>query len=251
MRKRKGFIIALSVLALGIAIVVVVRTTAQRERQQTLQQRISELEDKESRRTIRLRERAELARARGQQRIVIPGVASLYPTTADVDELDQLLPRLTVVIAEPISAFNYIDDSGLIRSWHKFRVIQTISQAPPLPTYVTRVLPTELSPVAENEILIHREGGTVVVDGVEITSNEEGAPPFRSSQRYLLVLSLDPITRIGEIRFGAQSILPINANNTLDAGRDEHILQRALRMRHNGSMNQLRDNLRGRTSILQ
>lgn len=250
MGKRKGFIIALSALVLGIAIVVVVRPTAQREQRQVSQQRVVELEQRERSGRLHFRERVELARARGQRQLVVPAVINNYSLDmpASPDAADQVLPNYTVVLAQLIEKKSYMRDDVIGGTWNKFRIIETLSQAPPQPSHGTwSNIPEEWLPARDNEILMHSHGGTVTIDGVEVKMNDSSVPPFQQGRRYVLVLSLDPSTRVGEMALGLYGFLPINLDDTLDARRDQHYLQQVIKTHHGGSIGQLRNALRIRS----
>ena len=225
-----------AILLLAGALVV----AARRAPQQLLQQQLAELQEKEKSGRIKLSERARLAKARGEDEVTIPGTVSLYPTATSPEELNQILPNYTVVIARPVGQKGYVGSEEAIRSWHKFQILKTISQAPPAPNYTSLTPPQELLPVGDDEFLVHRAGGTVTVEGVEITAPEEGVTTFRKSQKYLLVLSLNPDTRIAQIALGGQSVLPIQPDDTPYADKHQgHILQRTLREFHENSVERL------------
>ncbi len=243
----KTKLVALAAVILVLTIVAIIRT-APGGRQQPSQREIAELEEKERRGRISFDERVQLARARGEQRIVMPANMTLYPVARSADELAELLPRYTVVIARPLEERSYITGENVIGSWHKFKIVETLAQAPPLPAYASRTIPQELLPIAEDEFVVHREGGTVTVNGVEVTQNDSSIPPFQASPRYMLLLSLDPTTRIGELPLGPHGILPINPDNSLDARREGHPLQQVVRNRHSGSIERLRADPGGRSN---
>lgn len=208
-------------------------------------QQIAELEDKERRRAISLEERAQLAKARGKDRVYLPAVASLYMECTSPDELRGRLPGYTVLIAEWVGQKTYVRDGG-IRTWYKFKTIDTFRQSPPLSFLAPTREPVdaELLPIRENELLINRPGGSLTVNGVEIVQSEQDVAAFTKSQRYLLLLSFEPSSRIGEIILGGQSILPINPDSTLDPTQAPHMLQRVVAEHYAGSLEQLKQTLR-------
>lgn len=235
---------AIAFIAIILVLIGALVSAARRTPQQLLQQQLAELQEKEKSGRIKLSERVQLAKARGKDKIAIPGTVSLYPSATSPEELNQILSHYTVVIAQPIGQKGYVGSEEAIRSWHKFKILKTISQAPPAPAYASLTPPEELLPVGDDEFLVHRAGGTVMIEGVEVTAPEEGVPAFRKSQKYLLVLSLDPNTRIAQIALGDQSILPIKPDNTLYTDKhQEHILQRALREYHGNSIERLTANM--------
>ena len=229
------------VAAIGVIVVVASR------RQDPADRRIAELEEKEKKGVrIRLVERVELAKAKGKTEIKLPGMSVLHPTVRGPEELQQLLPNYTVVIAEPIKEKGYVGFEDLISSWDKFRILQTLSQAPPTVNYSAATPPDELLPVAENEFLVHRSGGIVTLDGVKVVAgSEHGESSFHKSQKYLLVLSLDPNTRIAQMAFGPQGILPLRADGELLVNKyQDNMLRRVLENYYGDSVDRLATSLR-------
>lgn len=243
-RRENPFLVLLVVAAL-ITLTIVVAVFSARRKNQTQKsspQRIAELEDKERHHKLSLREIAELSKARGKNETALPGVFVLYPIARDEDTLDRLLSKYTIVVAQLIDEKSYIDEHEKIYSWCKFRVLDTISQAPSQ-SFMSRTLPAEILPIAQDELVMSREGGRINIDGVEIIQHEQTLGEFRLSQKYLLVVSFDPITRTAELALGPQSILRINSDRTLDSRQSEHILQHVLATRHRSSIDQLKTDL--------
>lgn len=214
-------------------------------KQRTSSQELAKLKDKEERGTIKLRERVQLAKARGESQVVVPGTAVLYPRAASPAELNSVLQRYTVVIARLVQETSEIDNYENIRSWHKFKILEELSVKPPAQTFAEYNPPQELLPIAADEFLLPKQGGTLVIDGVDVIANELGVPLFNKGQDYLLVLSLNPDTKVAEIALGAQSILPINPDKSLKHEKDDHILQHVLKNYYGGNLKQLEQKLRG------
>ena len=231
------FLAILVVILIGTAIGITSRISSQSGA------RLKDLEDKEKRNSLTINERVELAKIRGKKQVAAPALVTLQPIAQSVEELDQLLPKYTVLLAEHLDEFGYFSDSRTIVSWHRFKIIDVLSNAPPQPSYVNREIPGELLPVKEDEFLVATAGGTATLDGIEVTQNDQSLPRFKEGKRYLLLLSLNPSTRIAELTLGPQSILPVNADNSLDSNANQHMLQQAIRKFHNSSLDQLRRNI--------
>ncbi|MDQ3918232.1 MAG: hypothetical protein M3348_07125 [Acidobacteriota bacterium] len=236
-------------LTLSIAVVAVAVITSYSGGRGTTPHKVRQLEEKGKRQKLSFAELAQLAKARGERQVVVPGVATLYPNATTPEELNGSLPEYAVFVAEMVAEKSYLasrlqpggeSPSELIKSWYKFKVLDAISEGRPHPSFAVRELPTELLPVAADEVLVPAEGGTVVIDGVEVTQHEESVARFRRNRKYLLLLSVEPATRVGELAFGPQSVLPLSADGGLDAGQDQHILQRAIKQFHGGSIRQLK-----------
>jgi hypothetical protein len=76
-----------------------------------------------------------------------------------------------------------------------------------------------------------------------VTQWDSGVPPFDKSPRYLLVLSYDPSARKGFLEFGSQSLLPINADNSLNGRSDRYLLQQLIKERYGGAVSGLKQKL--------
>ena len=245
LRGNQKRILVFTLIALvGASVVGAVVLSAKRKTQapQLPRQTMAELEEKEKHHTLSLKETAELTKARGKNRAILAGVPVLYPGAEDPEELDQILSRYTIIVGEMITERIYVGEHERISSWCRFRVVDMITQAPPH-SFASRTIPTDLLPIAENEFIIPREGGSVTIDGVEIVQHELAVIEFQRSQKYLLLLSLDPATKIAELALGPQSVLPIKGDGTLDLRQQEHILQRALALHHRASIGQLKADL--------
>ena len=178
MRSKWVLLIALALIFIGVGVI----QTATQKKQDPSKKQLAELEDKEKLGGLNLNERVQLAKLRGQRQIIVPAVNSLYPVFRTEDELDKSLSRYTAVTAQPVKEFSYLDSSGHIKSWYRFKIIDILSQSPPLPSFVSRTIPQELLPLNDKEIAIPKEGGTVKIEGVEVIQNEEGIPYFKQSQ---------------------------------------------------------------------
>ncbi len=235
MKTRILILAAVLIAAIGVIVVVASR------QQDPTSRKIAELEEKERSGKIRLAERVELAKAKGKSEIKVPGVSVLHPTVRDPEELRQLLPNYTVVIAEPIAEKGYVGVEDLISSWDKFRILVTLSQAPATPNFSTATPPNELLPVAENEFLVHRPGGVVTLAGVRVAAgSEHGESSFHKTQKYLLVISLDPNTRTARMAFGPQGILPLRADGKLLANKyQDNMLRRVIETYYGNSVERL------------
>jgi hypothetical protein len=158
-----------------------------------------------------------------------------------------LLPRYSVILAEVVEQFGYLSDHGsgpgTIMSWYRFRTIDVISQAPPRQSFVQRQIPDRLRQLKDDEFLVPLAGGAAIVDGVEVVQTDQTMPPFKKSQKYLLLLSLNPATRIAELALGPQSMLPVNADHSFATKMNSHLLQQTIKKFHNGSLDQLKRNI--------
>ena len=129
----KTIFVLVLVAVLSVSVFGVIALNARRKNppQQPSQQRILELEEKEKHHQLSLAELAQLTKARGKNRAILPGVPVLYPVAEYPDELDQILSRYTIIVGEMSTEKSYVDEHERISSWCRFRVVEMIAQAPP------------------------------------------------------------------------------------------------------------------------
>ena len=157
------------------------------------------------------KQRLQRAKARGDKKMRSGGVIPLYAAVS----FDQALDIYDFVIGEFVSSKSFaIDDNGNILTWYKFKVLETLSKANT--RRVVDTPPAELYPVANDEILIWKTGGTVQVDGMEIEMAELNVPPYELSKKYLLVLAFDPAKQAGTVEVGPSGALIIKPDDTLE-----------------------------------
>lgn len=170
---------------------------------------------------------ARQAKSEGKEEVFIPGPRS---TPVQISSVEHALSRFTALIAAPVGSKSYIMTPNKIGTWYKFKVVERLSERrlpdchpcspPPEP-------PAEMLPVKEDEILIHRHSGTVVIDGVKVTSREGGFPSFSDSEKYLLFVDLDPTTKIAVLRLGSYGVFNVRPDGAI-----KHINEKAHPFRH-------------------
>lgn len=227
-----------------VAITVVgIRTTSQN----LSNRQLKDLEEKEKRHSLTIRESVKLAKIRGKKQVIAPSFVSLQPIAQSPEEMETLLPRYSIILAEVAEHFGYLKDDeigpGRIVSWYKFRTIDVVSQAPPRQSFVEIQIPDELRQLKDDEFILPSAGGSAIVDGVEVIQNDQTMPRLKKSQKYLLLLSLDPATRIAKFALGPHSMLPVNADHSLDPKMNQLMLQQTIMKFHNRSLDQLKRNI--------
>lgn len=162
-----------------------------------------------------LKDSAGKAKAEGKDEIIIR--APLY-RPAGVTSLDEALSYYTVVIATPVDSKSFIKSPDEIVTWYKFKVIEYLNRKEPLKCSTcpsTPVAPSEMLPLKDDEILIPRPSGSVVIDGVKVTSVESGFPPFLQSKKYLLFIQFDSSSSIGMLRLGSYGVFTVDENGDI------------------------------------
>lgn len=190
----------------------------------------------------------EHAKANKKSEITLPAPIPFY---AAVGNLDDALSRYSTVVAKPIQEFSQINpESKEVETWYKLEVVDFLSapqNAKCTNCSFPKNAPPELQPVQENEILVVQYTGTVVSDGVKVTSTDLTFPDFKLNQQYFLLLSLDLQTRVGLIELGPAGVSSIDSNGELSpVYAKSPKLSQALTERY-GKIDKIKQNLKSRS----
>jgi len=142
--------------------------------------------------------------------------------------LDEALQNYSVVIAEPIESKSYLAESGdEISTAYKFRILETLSQRNAVlcnscPSLVD--VSEKLQPALYNEFILGLSGGTVTVDGVEVTMVSDRTLKIEDGQRYLMFISFTP-GGMARLIGGPSGLFRITSDESLEAmGNGKHRL---------------------------
>lgn len=198
----KKKILGIALVIAGLTSVGVIHSASKRR----------ELNAQQNDRVGTYKERLQRAKARGDKKMRSGGVIPLYAHA----NLDQALEIYDLVIGEFVSSKSFAaDDDGTVLTWYKFKVHETLSQAKHRVSKIDSP-PAELYPLASDEILIWKTGGSVEIDGMEIEMEDVTFPPFENSKKYLLILALDPAKQAGTVSVGPSGALIIKPDDTLE-----------------------------------
>jgi hypothetical protein len=156
----------------------------------------------------RLTELAQKAKAEGKRSIS----TSVNIELDTGSTLRDVLQRASIVIARPAGKSRVQVDGDGITTAQDFRVERWLLRAPAAVGRCSQPWPG----VADDESLVTtRVGkGTVVVDGVSITEETQGAIDFSAGQRYLLVVLDCPGRRI-ELAYSFNSIFKVSRDGQI------------------------------------
>ncbi|MDX6443491.1 MAG: hypothetical protein QOH71_565 [Blastocatellia bacterium] len=153
----------------------------------------------------------------GKNKVTIPGPRIEYGGMNMT--LREALQLYSVFIAEPKEGKSYSVDSNHIVTWYRFSIKETLSLRAPLvcntcPT--PAIPPPDIIPVKPGEFLISKVGGTVKIDGVEVTMVDIALPKFEEHKRYLMFVSLHP-SGVALLGGGPTGVFQINDDDKLEA----------------------------------
>jgi hypothetical protein len=227
-------LVSLVVFAIGSARVHL------RSQEQTAEQ-IAELDKAEDRGTLKWF--ARLAKTKGQNRISKWGPHACYAD--EVKDLNDALLYYQMILAIPIEKQSLPFGDRDVITWYKFKIVEKLSHKELKPCQCIPpdlVAPQEMFPLSANEILVPQAGGSVMVDGVEITEDDLQFPRFALSTRYLLFLQTDDSGQIGLLGMGPTGVFVEQGNDRLEPlSRRPNALTSDITTRFKSSMQMLRD----------
>jgi len=189
-----------------------------------------------------LRQQVARAKLRGEPQLTLGGIVATYE---QAKSLDNVLARYSLVVAQPVEQRGYIDEHDSISSWYKFKIIETLSNPATPHSFASFNIPAELLPLREDEILVSRLGGTVPVDGLMVTIQEQNFPEFKKSRKYLLFLLLDPVQKVGAVGLGPAGALLIKDEDTFESINERtYPLQNEIQNRYGNSFKSLKEKLK-------
>lgn len=201
------------------AIVVVVAQSSSQNRQNPTSQEVAQLEGKEQKGGMTLKERARLARSRGQQKLTLDRPND---PVIEFTDFESALSNHTAVIAQPTASTSYIvEGNGLnsldeIVTCYKLKTLEKLSESArseyPAPGGAT----SPLRPLAEGEFITCHVGGTVNVEGVEVTAKKPKYPSLSLDKSYLLFVKFDATGQVANMPMGSMVSLPLNEDGTFE-----------------------------------
>lgn len=115
----------------------------------------------------------------------------------DIGGLDEALSRDTLVLAEVSGKKTLADKYGL-RTWYRFRLVETLSEKP-MPKYPSYDSlpdpPYDMQPLSEDEFVILEANGDMEIDGVRVIQRSNGVV-YAMGGTYLLFLHIEPDKRV-------------------------------------------------------
>src|SRR6266850_8497911 len=160
---------------------------------------------------------AKRAKNEGKTRVEAPGLIIDY--AGGNIGLDEALQNYSMVIGEPLESKSYITDSAdEIGTAYKFRVLEILSQRNAVfcnGCPQVNDVSAKLQPALYNEFLLELSGGTVTVDGVEVTMVSSGMPKFEDGKRYLLFASISP-GGMARLAAGPSGLFRITSDESLE-----------------------------------
>jgi hypothetical protein len=160
---------------------------------------------------------AKRTKNQGKTQVKVLGKITDYPGTNM--SLEEALQNYSAVIASPIESRSYLSDSAdEIGTAYRFRIEETLSQRNAVFCNACSVTDAsnKLQPALHNEFIFELSGGTLTVDGVEVTMVSSGMPQFEEGKRYLMFISFTP-GGMARPAAGASGFFRITSDESLEA----------------------------------
>lgn len=179
------------------------------------------------------------AKAEGKTKLVIPGPIIEYPSEGI--SLNEAIRDYSVLVAEPLAKQSYLVGPQDIITWYKFRTVHPLSRKTQLfCDTCTPALepPQEMLPLGSDEFFVAVSGGTLVVDGFEVTMKNSDLLALEYNQRYLLFVSISP-SGVAEMPGGPKTIFQVNADGSLTSSKSNR-MNAELVTRFDGKLDKLK-----------
>ena len=138
-------------------------------------------------RGTRLASVARAARLKGQ------GTAQFScpaPQAIILGDLGQATTYAAVALVEPVERVVSPNGGDDIRTWLKFRILEMLRERRQAGMPLANV-PAEFTPIAPNEFVTWYCGGTVTINGVQVSEEGPTVPDFQKGHSYLVWLELN------------------------------------------------------------
>ncbi|MCA1642629.1 MAG: hypothetical protein LC785_11910 [Acidobacteria bacterium] len=190
---------------------------------------------------------AQRAKVKGETRVELPAPIPEYNGSSGSTTIDKALELSGAVIAEPIREKVVSNDSqDEIGTWYKFKIVEVLSKPaiPACPNCRFLEPPADLLPLAEDEFLISKYGGTLIIDGVKVSMSDGEWPPFQRGKQYLILLSLYT-SGVGEVMGGPRGVFAVNSDGTAEpVSGIPHPIKQGMKEKFGNLVGKLREHLK-------
>jgi hypothetical protein len=198
-------VIACLILVLGLGVKSLLNTANQKSEKPKWEDRYS------------LKEFARRGKEQGQRTVTVPGPFVEY--TGVNKTLDEARRTDDFIVGEVITSKSYYVDPDGIRTWYRFRIVEVLSEnnsevcdGCPYPLEP----PQDFSLIGFNEFLLPINGGTISIDGVDVTVSNRSLPVLETGKKYLLVMSLST-SRVAMLRAGPSGVFRVSDDGKIES----------------------------------
>ena len=186
------------------------------------------------------------AKARREGKSSATVAAPIVEYLGSADDPEFVLSNYSAVIAQPIESKTVaVDEDKAIVTWYKFRRLETLRERPARPNLPAPTIlpPQELLPLDEDDFLVVKYGGSVDVDGMNVSMVDPDFPPFQINNRYLLFISMLP-AGVAHIWAGPTGTFRVMPDDSIEpVNKTERRMKAMLRTRFGNSVGSLKEHL--------
>src|SRR5262249_54256197 len=156
--------------------------------------------------------------------------------------LEDALSGYSLIVAEPILKNTYADESH-VKTWYKFKIIETLNSKPMRPCagcFTSSYLLNDLPTIATDEIVLLEDDGAMSIDGIAVSFSSNFSVRYSLFHKYLIFLQLDSAKRMGYS--ASEGVFMVGGKGELSpiAPDPNSLLQKYLREQDGNSLDQLR-----------
>jgi hypothetical protein len=198
--------------------------------------------------TLQARVRKE--KAKGIQKVTFPAPHLEY---AEEINLKDALAQTKVLVADVIDKNSRLLDSHTIGTFYRLRIVEEVSQPASAGCCDPKdaEFPSDLPPLNDNEIYFVGMGGTLVLEGIEVTVAEDFGEllPFG---RYLFFLSPSPSGKFSLGKVGPAGVFRVKSSGHLESiASKSHKLGREIEQTYSNSFVRLKSDVARQRSAPQ
>src|SRR2546425_1774503 len=192
-----------------------------------------------------LHARVKKEKDKGLQKVTFPAPLIEYP---EVD-LATALAETSVVIADVIDKRSRLIDQNTIGTFYRLRIVETLAKAssPVCCNPKDEEFPNDLPTLADGETYMVGIGGTVMLDDVDVTV-EEDFKELSAGRQYLLFITATPSGKFSLVRLGPKGMFLVKPNGQLESAVDKsYKLRRDIEQLFNNSLIRLKGSIKQAT----
>jgi hypothetical protein len=188
-----------------------------------------------------LRARVRKEKAKGEKKVKFGGPVPIY---AETTGLEEAAANYLIVLARPLEVTTLMLSPDKLTTFQKFEILDrlTTSNTKNCCGPKTSDLPPTLEAPKPNEIYVRMNGGTYVIDDVEVIQEPEFN--FNGTEDYLLFLLPDETGAISTIPLGPYGIFNVKGDSVESILNYPHVLDTEIKSKHNGALSRLRAKLK-------
>lgn len=187
---------------------------------------------------------AEKTKAKGENAITLNAPFIDYPGNSMSTHIDEAMSAFSTIIAEPIKQEVVATNDGDILTWYKFEIIESLSEHNPYQCTDCPTPPVDFYPIKDNEFAMAKYGGSVTVDGVNLTMVDPTFPQLNLKKRYLLFISRGA-SGVATIGVGPNGVFEVGPNGSLTPiNRNPHSIKDDIARRFGKSLEKVKEHAR-------